>query len=284
MKSLSEKDFIQNRRSLVNFPFLFLICLLAVSFSLIFSSSSWFEKFLQNEKKNSPFLEVTNRDFSLFLWQFPSFMRINFKKTGYLPGFSAMGVNFDSETDGDFVSAPPEILFLYHTWHRLLDGEFIPRKIDAKEFEAFLTQLPEWDPMYWKQAPADYRELIVSKKYLAVNQLEKVLPLSVQKAFIGWKNYFYEGEHINSLSPTFSEVKHFLEKHPHYARNEWRNIDEVEGQKIAGLTYLSSLDEGIENVDAPIPKEQMAPFLKVAIFNRLLSKLQSHATARPFPG
>lgn len=270
--SLSEKDFIQNGWSLGSLPFWLWLFLLAVVASLVWGSMGWYEGFMQKEKRHDPFLEVTNREFSVFLWQFPSFMRINVsKKTGYLPGFLATGENFNVGTAEEFVSAPPDVLFLYHTWHRLLYPEVIVRPISSKEFEDFLEQLPEWKPANWPKAPIEYVQLINSKSYIQIENLqtllEPVLPLIVRQAFQGWKNYFMEGPQINELQPTFAQVKTFLEQHPHYARNYWRNIQEVNGQKVAGSDYLHDFLTGTFIPDATFPKEQLPPFLKVAIYN-----------------
>lgn len=269
---LSEKDFIQNGWSFTSFPFWLWIFLLATVVALVWGSRGWYEGFMQKFKKNDPFLEVTNREFSVFLWNFPSFMRINTsQKTGYLPGFLTTSENFELGTAEDFVSAPPDLIFLYHTWHRLLAPEFIARPISPKEFEDFLEQLPEWKPENWPQAPQEYSQLVDSKNYLQTENLqalpETTLPLIIRQAFVGWKNYFMEGPQINDLKPTLGEVKTFLEKYPHYARQYWRNIAEVNKQKVAGLEYLNGFVSGTFIPDKIIPKEQLTPFLKIALYN-----------------
>ena len=134
-----------------------------------------------------------------------------------------------------------------------------------------MIQLPEWNPVHWSNAPQQYIDLIDSKSYSKEKDLQtlslSVLPLIVRQAFIGWKNYFIEGPEINRLSPTYGQVKDFLDKHIHYARNYWRNISEVYNQKVAGLSYLSGFVEGNFIPDSNIPSEQLAPFLKIALFN-----------------
>lgn len=271
---LSEKNFIQNGWSFTSLPFWLWIFLLAVTVSLIWGSLGWYEGFMQNFKKRDPFLEVTNREFSVFLWQFPSFMRINAsQKTGYLPGFLTTSQNFDAKTAEDFVSAPPDLIFLYHTWHRLLAPEFIGRSISPKEFEDFLDQLPEWKPENWTKAPEDYAQFIHSKSYLKVSDLltlpNSTLPLIVRQSFIGWKNYFIEGAQINELKPTYSQIKTFLVSYPNYARNYWRNIQEINHQKVAGLEYLKGFTEGAFIPDANVPKDELSSFLKVALYNSI---------------
>lgn len=271
---ISERDFIRNEKTFTSLPFWLWIALTAVAASLIWGSTHWFQKIIYKEKSHDLFLEVTNREFSLFLWQFPSFMRVHYQgknKTGYLPGFLTNTENFSPVTAEEFVSAPPELIFLYHIWHRLLAPEDISRPIAPQEFEQFLEQLSEWNPKNWLAAPESYRQLVSSQDYLKVENLQTlsldILPLNVRQAFLGWKNYFKEGEQINKLEPTFGQVKAFLEKHAHYARNFWRNISEINGQKIAGLEYLSGFVEGTFIPDAHIPQEQLSPFLKVALYN-----------------
>jgi hypothetical protein len=269
---LSEKDFIQNGWSLASLPFWLWIALTAIIAALIWGSQNWYMGFLQKEKSHDPFLEVTNREFSVFLWQFPSFMRVNTsKKNAYLPGFLTTNESFDPKTAEDFVSAPPDLIFLYHTWHRLLASDFIARPIHPQEFENFLKQLPEWQPSQWPDAPKEYAQMIHSKSYAHIENLQSLpdstLPLIVRQTFLGWKNYFMEGSQIDDLQPTFGQVKLFLDKHPHYARNDWRNIEDIHGQKVAGLNYLRGFISGTFIPDATIPKEQLAPFLKVALYN-----------------
>jgi len=269
---LSEKDFIGNSWSIASLPFWLWIALTAVTASLLWGSSEWIQGVLQKEKKSNPFLEVTNREFSVFLWQFPSFMRINSsKKEGYLPGFLTTSENFSPATSENFISAPPDLIFLYHTWHRLLGPEFISRPIIPQEFEQFLSQLPEWNPTNWPKAPQEYIQLIDSQSYGKLTDLqvlpESTLPLIIRQAFLGWKNYYMEGAQINALRPTFGKLKSFLEKHAHYARNYWRNISTINGQKVAGLDYLSGFVQGTFIPDALVPSEQLTPFLKIALFN-----------------
>lgn len=269
---LSEKDFIQNGWSITSMPFWLSIALFAILIGLIWGSKGWYEGFLQEEKRHDPFLEVTNRDFSVFLWQFPSFLRVNVsKKSGYLPGFLSTNENFNLADAEDFVSAPPDLIFLYHTWHRLLASEFIARPISSTEFDDFLQQLPEWLPVNWKNAPQEYIQLIDSKSYSKIDNLqtlpESALPLIVRQAFLGWKNYFLEGPRINEIQPTFAQIEAFLKQHPHYARNYWRNIQTINEQEVAGSNYLYGLTYGTFIPDAIVPADQLAPFLKVGLFN-----------------
>lgn len=277
---LSEKDFIQNGWSWSSFPFWLWLFLLATIALLIWGSAGWYDTFIQKEKRHDPFLEVTNREFSVFLWQFPVFLRVNVtNKTGYLPGFQATSANFNPSTAEELVSAPPDLLFLYHTWDRLLAPDWFTRPINPMEFDDFLQQLPEWQPKNWVKAPKEYIQLISSKSYAKIEDLQTLpastLPLIVRQAFLGWKNYFIEGARINEIQPTYAQITAFLEKYPHYARNLWRNIETINDQTVAGPHYLSGLLDKSFIPGALFPAAELAPFLKVALFNAEQA-LQNH--------
>jgi hypothetical protein len=147
----------------------------------------------------------------------------------------------------------------------------IVRPIPTKEFAEFLNQMEEWQPRNWKQAPELYVQLVTSKDYEKISDLQTLpdtrLPLIVRQAFWGWKNYFKEGMQINNITPTFSQVQSFLEKHPTYQRSYWRNIQEVAGQEVAGPQYLAAFINGTFSSEEKMPADQLAPFLKVALFN-----------------
>ncbi len=270
---LSEKDFIQNGWKWTSLPFWLWLFLLSSILLLILGTQGWYKGFILKEEKSEPFLEVTNREFSLFLWQFPNFMRVNTRGgMGYLSGFYVDRENFNPAKAEEFVSAPPELIFLYHTWSRLLRPESITRPISPEEFQTFLEKIPEWEPENWKKAPVDYVQLVNSKHYLEIKDLQTLplptLPLDVRLAFQGWKNYFYEGSEINQINPTFSEVEKFLVEYPHYSRNYWRNIEYVHGHKVAGPEYLKTLlNKGSIVPEEKFPAEELAPFLKMALFN-----------------
>lgn len=274
-KPLSEKDFIQDEspaKSIKSLPLWLWPFLLAVAISLVLGMQGWYERFLKIEKDKEPFLEVTNREFSLFLWQFPGFLPPNApKKAGYLPGFQPSRENFNIQTAEDFVSAPPDLLFLYHAWHRELLPEFIAGPIPVKEFQEFLNQLPEWSPQHWQKAPESYVELVESNRYLELEDLQTLpltsLPIEVRIAFQGWKNYFKEGPEINAIQPTFGQILSFLEKYPHYARPYWRNIDKIGQVQVGGVHYLSGLLDPNVSKESLVPKEQLSSFLRVALFN-----------------
>ena len=270
--SLPESRFIQQKWSWRSVPIWLVLFLLAAAAALIWGGRGSYARLQRYEQTHDPFLEVTNREFSLFLWQFPSFLKVNRpKKTGYLPGFLALNENLDTSAAEEFVAVPPDLLFLYHTWSRLLAPHFIPRPISPEEFNLFLAQLPEWQPPHWALAPQGYKDLIESKDYADIDDLQTLpesrLPREVRQAFVGWKNYFLEGVAINALNPTVAQVEAFLVRYPQYARHFWRNIETIDGQRVAGIDYLHDLLEGKLLPDAQLPPEQVTPFLKVALFN-----------------
>lgn len=283
-KPLSEKDFIQDGWSLSSFPFWLWIFLMAALIGIFLGTSNWYQSYIREEKSHEPFLEVTNRQFSVFLWDFPSFMRINLKKTGYLSGFSPSAQNFEPETAEEFVLAPPEVIFLYHTWHRLLSSDYISRPITLSEFAEFLDQMTEWQPKNWKNAPDGYAQLVEQKKYVSAGDLqtlpESELPLIVRQSFQGWRNYFKDGETINKIDPTIDEVLTFLIKHPTYARPFWRNIGEIDNVPVAGLNYLKDLLMP-PIADAKLPNDQLSSFLKVAIYTQMYSKIGNLTKSSP---
>ena len=277
-KPLEEKDFIQENSLFAGLPVwigIGLVCLIMIT---VTGTYNWYLSQMNQKKLTEPFLEVTNRQFSLFLWQFPNFLRINSAiKTGYLPGFetSEEGIKL-SEVDENVI-APPDLIFLYHTWKRLLVSQYIPRPIAPALFDEFLNQSQEWSPDLWKAAPKAYKELISSKSYQNITDMQSLsmeeLPLVVRQSFQGWKNYFKEGPKINALQPTLAEIDYFLKQRPTYARNYWRNISTVAKQGIAGENYLLSLLEYNQPIDQIIPKNELAAFLKVAMFNAQQAQL-----------
>lgn len=272
-EELQEKDFIQE--SYKKSPFTFWIYL-AVTFAVLvffWGAGSWYYKTLENKVEGSPFLQVTNRDLSVFLWQFTDKMPQHVKsKIGYLPGFDYQDrIGLKIQDADDFVLAPPELLFLYHTWDRLIRNEFAQRKIGRNEFIEFLDFQPEWQPEYWSKAPLGYKRLVQDLPFSNEKNLEgvslDVLPLIVRQAFQGWKNYRYEGDFINIVKVKYAVLKQFLEKFPHYARNYWRNIASDSYPK-----YLETFTKGKYNLDEEVPENEMAPFLKVALFNYIQSQ------------
>lgn len=264
---LPEKDFIRKGPT-DPYPMFLWAGVIISLLMLLWGFNSWYQDFLNKQVKENPFLGVTNRDFSLFLWENPEYMRVNASsKNGYLPGFDyveRVGVN--PEMADQYAIAPPEILFRYHQWHRLLGNQKTYRPIPPSEFRTFLQEAPEWTAQFWPDAPTQYVQLISGLDAVKVSDMqllpEAELPLVVRQAFIGWKNYFQEGSAINQLVPTFSQVDALIKTNPHYARNYWRNIliDAVP-------KYLQDYTNGGYSPDANVPADQLASFLKVALYN-----------------
>lgn len=266
---LSEKDFIQDNRPKNPLPYWLWGVLLTLLVSLIWGMGSWYNKKMTHEVEANPFLQVTNRQMSIFLWQFPEHMRVNVStgRSGYLPGFQYVDkLSLEPNMADLYVVAPPELLFLYHTWHRLLNAEFIPRPIQLSEFKEFLLYAVEWQPKNWPGAPSDYVEFanaLLESKTIDPGSLPDITPpMDVIQAFQGWKNFFKEGEAINKMSPTYGQMADFLRVSPNYARNFWRNIvmDKYPN-------YLKTLTSGKYTPTVAIANEELAPFLKFAFYN-----------------
>lgn len=136
----------------------------------------------RTRQAENPFLQVTNREFSLFLWQFPEYMRANVSgKVGYLPGFKFEG-NFEIESgqEDDYVSAPSEVLYLYHAWKQLLwnqgpdinadtfftKGELVNRiRPTYGKMRQFLEKYPHYRPNYWYNFDRNYLSSLESGFY-----------------------------------------------------------------------------------------------------------------------
>lgn len=268
---LSEKDFIHQGVKQNPYPFWLWLFLLAVFIILGLGASSWYNGKMSSLFRTSPFLQVTNRELSLFLWQNPEYMRAHAQeKTGYLPGFHSLdGVSMDLAASDQYVEAPPTLLFLYHTWRRLVSQEFTSRAIPKEEFKQFLNDEQEWLPRYWPNAPQTYAESLSQLPELHLDDLSALsseqLPKDVRIAFQGWKNFYKEGKAINNVKPTVKQMQEFLAASPHYARNYWRNIVETQFPH-----YLIALQNPAD-AQAPLPEDQLPPFLKVAFYNYLMA-------------
>jgi hypothetical protein len=271
---LQEKKFIHEPDG--KYPFWLWLFLSAIAACLLWGSLGWFQGVEAKVVKDSPFLQVTNRQMSLFLWQFPEYMRRNRPdKAVYMPGFDYQNKvsilpGFADET----VQAPPEILFMYHTWQRLIGKTYFPRPISVKEFEEFINYAEEWKPRNWAGAPKEYADFL--EKFPTVTNVEnlqnlsvKQLPLEVRIAFQGWKNFFKEGDAILAMKPTFEQVAGFLEGSPKFARNYWRNI--VSGNKPKYLDAFLNQDVESKGRET-VPLEQMSDFMRVALYNYVQSQ------------
>jgi len=266
---LEEKDFIHEEYSKNPRSFWRWLAIVVTMSCLFLGASLLYFSMLSRLYKENPFLQVTNRQLSLFLWQHPQHMRVHVQhKANYLPAFHyAEKIGLEPTLADEFAIAPPELLFLYHTWKRLLGNIYFPRKIVKQEFQQFLSASPEWQPRYWKQAPDGYVRFIASFAQIDdtdLNQLnESILPLEIRQAFTGWKNYFFEGGEINALSPSYEEIEQFLELQPHYRSNYWCNI--------VGESYLKSFKEEI-NKQGAIPIDELSSFLRVAFYNYVVGQ------------
>lgn len=265
---LPEKNFINESYKKDPFPLWLWLVLLTMVIALLWGGMNWYTNKVNLLFSDSPFLQVTNRQISLFLWQNPEFMRINAKEKGnYLPGFKYLDkVTVDVGFADQYAAAPPELLFRYHTWDRLLKKEFVERPIPLKDFRDFLSYVEEWQPRFWPDAPKEYIQLVEQLPTSKVEDLstlsEKELPMDVRIAFQGWQNYFKEGEAINKVQVSQSELQEFLSSHPHYARNYWQNI-----LKDSVPNYLKSAGSG-----ETVPDTELSPFLKVALYNYMKAK------------
>ncbi len=284
-KELQEKDFINNGWPKGSSPLWIWLCVIAALAALFWGGGAWVSSLWSKKIAASPFLQVTNRQFSVFLWQFPEHMRVNASsKSGYLPGFQYQDKisAFPSEAD-QYAVAPPEIIFLYHTWKRQIGDQYIAGEIPKGEFLQFLEYDEEWLPKYWPQAPKRYIELIEElPKNGELGDLnilpESTLPREVKQAFQGWKNYFKEGVAINQYRPTYQDVQLFVKKYPNYTRNFWRNIVEKTTPQ-----YLSLLSTGDFQIGDEVPLEELAPFLRVALYNFMKGRSKNHAGTETKP-
>ena len=229
--------------------------------------------------KKQPFLQVTNRQFSLFLYQNPEFMRAHrVHRFGYPPDFSSeRDERVIPELADAHVMVPPEVLFRYHVWSRLLGESLAPRPIIASEFWEFLQQNTEWLPENWPGATNDYR--VVAANLLKHGEADlfnlplEELPFEVRLAFQGWKNFFKEWEEIKQISPTKVKLAQFLQKHPHYGRSYWRNI-----LFNSQPDYLKStvFQEPSPEDKAVVGEEELTDFLRVGFYN--WSRALTHKT------
>lgn len=282
---LQEKNFIQDNIPKNNLPYWLWGILFTMLMALIWGTGSWYNEKMSKELEENPFLQVTNRQMSIFLWQFPEHMRVNIKtgRAGYLSGFQYVDkLSLEPNMAEQYVVAPPELLFLYHTWHRLLSPEFIPRPIQLSEFKEFLLYAVEWQPEHWPKAPSEYvtfaNALLASKAIDPKSLSDLSPPKEVVQAFQGWKNFFKEGEAINKVAPTYEQMIGFLKVAPNYARNFWRNIVQ---EKYPN--FLKTLLTKKDNLSDSIPNDELAPFLKVAFYNYTQTQSKSGFSAAPKP-
>lgn len=264
--TFKEENFIQEEPGKAVLPLQIWILLSIIGFVCIWFSVNWFSFQIDKKINQNPFLQVTNRQMSLFLWQNPEKMRAHMKsRPGYLPDFQPPPKLTPKPNHADnYVSAPAEVLFLYHTWDRLISGYVFPKPIPLHEFLEFLMFDEEWSPSYWKEAPDEYRNLLKNLENEKLDDLqllsETALPMVVRQAFWGWKNYIKEGSEINSTKPTAKKMLQFLNVYPNFRRSCWCNLFP---------NYLASFSQGKVHEDDFIPDEDLVPFLRAAYYNFL---------------
>ena len=260
-EELNERDFIQERSPKSIWIFLLLFFLFII---LMWGINYWQRSIQIRNLKEDPFYQVTNRDFSIFLWQNPDYMRPHADLSeNYLPHFHTRDeIHVIPELADEYVSAPPDILYRYHAWKRLVGDYVSARPIFFDTFLEFLDSNPEWLPQNWKKAPKEYVQLVENLDSLDIVDLQSLsyeqLPLEARMAFMGWYNYMREAMQINLFLPAVSQLESFLEAHPQYARNYWRNLYP---------SYLLNREK-----KAPLKQADLTWFLKSAVFNFVQSQ------------
>lgn len=263
---LEEKDFIHEEypKHPYSLWFWLLVCLAVLGGAYWLTGESYSHS--EETVRKNPFLQVTNREYSLFLWQNPAFMKQNLRASRYyLPAWDDR-LTVEPKRADEWVEATPEALFMYHTWNRLLGEYYYPRDIPMGEFLAFLKDDPEWDPEYWPKAPVAYKTLVKwmreGNQYQNLRDLSyEEVPLIVRKAFIGWKNYTREGRTIDGLKPTWRQLWTFLEVYPNFKRPFWINFLREERPK-----YLQ--EERVDGREV-IPEDRLDGLIKMALYNYL---------------
>ncbi len=273
---LVEDNEAASSKALWVFLALFLFVLAA-----LWTIQEWQKEILSKKQFTTPFLQVTNRDFSLFLWQNPEFMCYNGKRRFGRCSYSNAEVNIQliPEFADEYVAVPPEVIFRYHTWKRLLGDTLAPRSIHPGEFHIFLLKNPEWTPRYWKKAPQAYRAFLKTLSELQMDDLQTLpfatLPKEVRLAFQGWRNVTKEWINIESIHPTGQEMQQFLELHPTYNRNYWRNI--LMKSKPGYLkNFPFGPDPRMINKNEVLTADEFSHFLKVGFYNYANSEKGRH--------
>lgn len=252
MKELQEKDFIQEKRGKNPFPVWFWMLVVVSVLVAVLVVVGQIISVTNKNVEESPFLKVSNRDFSIFLWSHPEFMRANYRgKSGYLPDFQmAPKVTPQGAKADNWVQAPPEVLFEYQQWKRFIGDILFPRPISSIDLQNFLEYDEQWRPEYWKEAPQGYADLI---NQLNTKDISEQLPKNLRQAYVGWKNYYLEGGKIVALPNDSKMIETFLNEYPAFKPNYWKNIYPH---------YLESLGK-----KDPLPNDEVPPFLKTALYN-----------------
>jgi hypothetical protein len=228
---------------------------------------------LKEGKSPPQFAQVTNRQYSLFLWQNPQYMTYDLPPSSeYVTGYWDSRKLFADPVVADaLVDSSAEMLYLYHTWATLLKSYLPGRPIPAARFMDFLMTCQEWQPRFWPQAPLGYGELVES--IAQMNPTENLEELSMDEfsldlrlAFQGYENYFFEAVQINALKPTYADIAELLQKYPYYARKYWFEALEKEYPN-----YLLTYTKGAYDPAESVPEDELTPFLRVALFNEKMA-------------
>lgn len=217
-------------------------------------------------------MQVTNREFSLFLWQNPQFMRQYIRSKGHYLEAWGDNLTVDPAKADEWVQAPSEALFLYNTWERLISKYYYSRSIPQNEFAQFLKADPQWHPKYWKEAPDRYKELVAwIEEGTKVGDLKEVsfpeLPILVRQAFQGWKNFTKESHAIQELKPTYGQLQTFIEIYRNFRRPLWINL--LRETRPDYLKPVKAKDDEI------VPDAHMSGLLKIGLYNYLSSTGQN---------
>ena len=271
MKELQEKDFIQEPTKGGQGPlifFLFILFIVAIGWGI----GSWRKKTIGQKKRENILLQVSNRDFSIFLWENPQFMRPN-KRLGsyYLEDFDGKDkIHLNFLKADKWVQVSHEVLFIYHTWKRLVGQYNYRAPISPFEFKNFVNDCPEWRSINWPNAPKEYKKILMDEKFLYINNLQELsyleLPLKVRKAFLGLKAFYKEGEAINTQEITYGSLRGFLRVYPNFSRNLWLGIYEQDYPN-----YLLDVDKAHISDYEIVPYDHLSPLLRFAFYQYQLN-------------
>lgn len=244
------------------------IALAAVAAALIWGTFGIWSRHQNENLASTPFFSVSNRQISLFLWAFPQYAP-GAGSPSYLPGFQADVPIINSGKTEELAIAPADLLFWYHAWARLLgDKPFPQRPIVVAELREFLEACPEWSPMAWPKAPQTYHALVAQLAKQEGQLPLASIPEEVQRAFIGWKNFFTEKQLIELFRITYKDLSAFLVKYPYYARHYWRNL-ELDSYPH----YLETFTKGPVDLQAQVAEEELTPWLRRVLFNEHQAQL-----------
>lgn len=272
--TLEERKFVQEKYSKDPSYFWIWMAIAAAILTLAWGLQSWYVK---NESKNeeSPFAAVTQRQFSLFTAQFPEFGSSSNKTALFSSSLYGKDKINPSKLE-ERIEASAELLFLYHTWNRLIAAQQPIRAISSSQFLEFLQSQPQWQPSLWKEAPQNYVLLVNSlmgKKEVANSFLKREeLPLMAVLAFQNWLNFGVEQQEIKEMHISDAQEALFLKAYPQYSRSYWQNILKKRFPK-----YLLNIEKKAAASAAPAgletPSQEKLPiFFQTALFNFLANE------------